>query len=191
MLGTFYRSESPGAPPFVEPGSEVGPETIVCIIEVMKMMNSIPAGVSGVVTEVVAENARAGRVRGAAVPGATRMKRVFIANRGEIALRIVRACRELGLECVVGSSDVDRDGLAARSADRAVVIGPGPAGQSYLRDDVIVQAALGTGCDAIHPGYGFLSGEPAPRGTRCRARADFCGAAGPSDRARGRQAAGA
>jgi acetyl-CoA carboxylase biotin carboxylase subunit len=88
------------------------------------------------------------------------MKRVFVANRGEIALRIVRACRELGLESVVGCSDVDRDGLAARSADRAVVIGPGPASQSYLRDDVVVQAALGTGCDAIHPGYGFLAENP-------------------------------
>jgi acetyl-CoA carboxylase, biotin carboxylase subunit len=88
------------------------------------------------------------------------MKRVFVANRGEIALRIVRACRELGLESVVGCSDVDRDGLAARSADRSVVIGPGPASQSYLRDDVVVQAALGTGCDAIHPGYGFLAENP-------------------------------
>jgi acetyl-CoA carboxylase, biotin carboxylase subunit len=83
------------------------------------------------------------------------MKRVFIANRGEIAVRIVRACRELGLECVVGASDVDRDGLAARMADRVVVIGPGPAAQSYLRDDVVVQAALGTHCDAIHPGTAF------------------------------------
>jgi acetyl-CoA carboxylase biotin carboxylase subunit len=88
------------------------------------------------------------------------MKRVFIANRGEIALRIVRACRKLGLECVVGCSEADRGGLAARSADRAVCIGPGPAGQSYLRDDLIVQAALGTGCDAIHPGYGFLAESP-------------------------------
>jgi acetyl-CoA carboxylase, biotin carboxylase subunit len=88
------------------------------------------------------------------------MKRVFVPNRGEIALRIVRACRELGLESVVGTSDVDREGLAARSADRAVVLGPGPAAQSYLRDDVVVQAALGTGCDAIHPGYGFLSESP-------------------------------
>jgi acetyl-CoA carboxylase, biotin carboxylase subunit len=88
------------------------------------------------------------------------MKRVFIPNRGEIALRIIRACRALGLETVVGCSDVDRDGLAARTADRAVVIGPGPAAQSYLRDDAIVQAALGTGCDAIHPGYGFLSESP-------------------------------
>jgi acetyl-CoA carboxylase biotin carboxylase subunit len=88
------------------------------------------------------------------------MNRVFVANRGEIAVRIVRACQELGLETVVGASDVDRDGLAARLADRVVVIGPGPATDSYLRDDIVVQAALGTGCDAIHPGYGFLSESP-------------------------------
>jgi acetyl-CoA carboxylase, biotin carboxylase subunit len=88
------------------------------------------------------------------------MNRVFIPNRGEIALRIVGACRELGLESVVGTSDADREGMAARAADRAVCIGPGPATDSYLRDDIIVQAALGTGCDAIHPGYGFLSESP-------------------------------
>jgi acetyl-CoA carboxylase biotin carboxylase subunit len=92
--------------------------------------------------------------------GGRAISRVLIANRGEIALRIVRACRELGLESVVCCSDVDRDGLAARSADRAVCIGPGPASQSYLREDLVVQAALGTGCDAIHPGYGFLSESP-------------------------------
>ena len=85
------------------------------------------------------------------------MRRVFIANRGEIALRIVRACRTLGLECVVGASDVDRDGEAARLADRVVVLGPGPARDSYLRADTVVAAALGTGCDALHPGYGFLA----------------------------------
>jgi acetyl-CoA carboxylase, biotin carboxylase subunit len=88
------------------------------------------------------------------------MKRVFIPNRGEIALRIVQACRKLEIETVVGCSDVDKDGLAARSADRAVVIGPGPAAQSYLRVDAIIQAALGTRCDAIHPGYGFLAENP-------------------------------
>jgi acetyl-CoA carboxylase biotin carboxylase subunit len=93
--------------------------------------------------------------------GAVALKRVFVPNRGEIALRIVRACHQLGLEVVVGASDVDRDGLAARSADRVVCIGPGPARESYLRDDLVVQAALGTGCDAIHPGYGFLSESPA------------------------------
>ena len=89
-----------------------------------------------------------------------RIKRVFVANRGEIALRIVNACEQLGLETVVGTSEADRDGLAARRADRAVCIGPAPAGESYLRDDLVVQAALGTECDAIHPGYGFLSESP-------------------------------
>jgi acetyl-CoA carboxylase biotin carboxylase subunit len=89
-----------------------------------------------------------------------RIKRVFVANRGEIALRIVTACQELGIETVVGASEVDMNGLAARRADRAVCIGPGPAAQSYLRDDLVVQAALGTKCDAIHPGYGFLSESP-------------------------------
>jgi len=88
------------------------------------------------------------------------MKRVFVANRGEIALRIVLACRGLGIESVVGFSEADRGGLAARTADRSVCIGPGHAADSYLRDDVIVQAALGTGCDAIHPGYGFLAESP-------------------------------
>jgi acetyl-CoA carboxylase, biotin carboxylase subunit len=89
-----------------------------------------------------------------------RIKRVFVANRGEIALRVVAACQQLGLETVVGTSEADRDGLAAREADRAVCIGPAPAAQSYLRDDLVVQAALGTRCDAIHPGYGFLSESP-------------------------------
>jgi acetyl-CoA carboxylase, biotin carboxylase subunit len=88
------------------------------------------------------------------------MKRVFIPNRGEIALRIVQACRKLEIETVVGCSDIDKDGLAARSADRAVVIGPGAAAKSYLRVDAIIQAALGTRCDAIHPGYGFLAENP-------------------------------
>jgi acetyl-CoA carboxylase biotin carboxylase subunit len=86
--------------------------------------------------------------------------RVFVANRGEIALRIVRACRKLGLECVVGASEIDVDGPAARIADRLVCIGPAPAEQSYLRHDAVVHAALGTGCDAIHPGYGFLAENP-------------------------------
>jgi acetyl-CoA carboxylase biotin carboxylase subunit len=88
------------------------------------------------------------------------MKRVFIPNRGEIAVRIVSACRALDLECVVGASEPDLDGMAARIADRVVCLGPGPASESYLRVDTVVQAALGTDCDAIHPGYGFLSESP-------------------------------
>jgi acetyl-CoA carboxylase biotin carboxylase subunit len=88
------------------------------------------------------------------------MRRVFIPNRGEIAVRIVGACRALGLECVVGASAADLDGMAAHLADRVVCIGPGPASESYLREDIVVQAALGTDCDVIHPGYGFLSESP-------------------------------
>ena len=85
------------------------------------------------------------------------LSRVFIANRGEIAVRIVRACRSLGLESVVGVSDADRVSLAAESADRAVVLGPAPARDSYLNANLLVHAAKATACDALHPGYGFLS----------------------------------
>src|SRR5207253_9477636 len=83
--------------------------------------------------------------------------RVLIANRGEIALRILRACRTLGVEAVVAYSEADRDSLPVQLADEAVCIGPGPAAQSYLRRPAIVTAAQLTGCDAIHPGYGFLA----------------------------------
>jgi acetyl-CoA carboxylase biotin carboxylase subunit len=85
------------------------------------------------------------------------IRRVLIANRGEIALRIMRTCRRLGLETVLAVSEADRDSLPARRADRVICIGPAPATHSYLRPDTIMQAALGTSADAIHPGYGFLS----------------------------------
>ncbi len=85
------------------------------------------------------------------------LSRVFVANRGEIACRIVNACRALGLETVVGVSDADRDSLGAELADRAVVLGPAPARASYLDARLIVHAAKATGCDALHPGYGFLA----------------------------------
>jgi acetyl-CoA carboxylase, biotin carboxylase subunit len=85
------------------------------------------------------------------------IRRLFVANRGEIALRIVRAAKGLAIETVVGVSDADRDSAAARLADRSVVIGPSAAAKSYLDAPLIVQAAKSTGCDALHPGYGFLS----------------------------------
>jgi acetyl-CoA carboxylase, biotin carboxylase subunit len=88
------------------------------------------------------------------------IKRILIANRGEIAMRIIRSCKALGIETVLAASEADRGSLAAKLADRALTIGPAPSTQSYLRVDTIVQAALGTGCDAIHPGYGFLSERP-------------------------------
>lgn len=85
------------------------------------------------------------------------IRRLLIANRGEVAVRVVRACRELGIEAVVTYSEADVHSLAVRMADRAVCIGPAPARQSYLHVDNIIAAASLTDCDAIHPGVGFLS----------------------------------
>jgi len=85
------------------------------------------------------------------------IRRIFVANRGEIAVRILRTCRTLGIETVLGVSEADRESLGARMADRVLCLGPAQPAQSYLRVDTVVQAALGSECDAIHPGYGFLS----------------------------------
>ena len=83
--------------------------------------------------------------------------RILIANRGEIAVRIVRTCRDLGVETVAVFSDADRDAAHVAMSDAAVRIGPAPASESYLRGDAIIEAALDSGAQAIHPGYGFLS----------------------------------
>ena len=85
------------------------------------------------------------------------IRRILIANRGEIAVRIIRTAQALGLETVLAVSEADRESLGARMADRALCIGPARPNDSYLRVETIVQAALGSGCDAIHPGYGFLA----------------------------------
>ncbi len=84
-------------------------------------------------------------------------KKVLIANRGEIALRVIRACRELGIRSVAVHSTVDADSLHVRFADEKVCIGPPPAKQSYLNVPALISAAEVTGADAVHPGYGFLS----------------------------------
>ncbi|WP_408587111.1 acetyl/propionyl/methylcrotonyl-CoA carboxylase subunit alpha [Novosphingobium sp.] len=88
------------------------------------------------------------------------LTRVFVANRGEIALRVIRAAQKLGIETVLGVSEADRDSAAARAATRVVVLGPGPAAKSYLDAELVVHAARETGCDGLHPGYGFLSERP-------------------------------
>jgi acetyl-CoA carboxylase biotin carboxylase subunit len=85
------------------------------------------------------------------------IRRVLIANRGEIAVRIIRACRDLGIETVLAASAADRASMAARMADRTICIGPESAVESYLRADLLVATAVETGCDALHPGYGFLA----------------------------------
>ncbi|MFJ8667785.1 acetyl/propionyl/methylcrotonyl-CoA carboxylase subunit alpha [Streptomyces sp. NPDC093600] len=89
------------------------------------------------------------------------LKRVLIANRGEIARRIARTCRRLDVEYVAVHSDADRSAAHLEGAFEQVRLGPGPATDSYLRIDGLIDAALRTGCDAVHPGYGFLSESPA------------------------------
>ena len=93
-------------------------------------------------------------------------QRVLIANRGEIAVRIMRACREMGIDTVTVYSTADADAIHVQLADQSVCIGPAKAADSYLNVDALLTVALDTGCDAIHPGYGFLS-ENAEFAQRC------------------------
>jgi acetyl-CoA carboxylase biotin carboxylase subunit len=94
--------------------------------------------------------------------------KILIANRGEIAVRILRACRDLGIPAVVAFSEADRDTLAVKLADEAICIGPAEARRSYLNQPAVISAAMITGCDAVHPGYGFLS-EDATFAEACQA----------------------
>ncbi len=103
-------------------------------------------------------------------PARPPFRRVLVANRGEIALRIIRACHAVGAEAVAVYSDADATARHVRAADAAVNIGPSPASESYLRVDAIVDAARQSGAEAVHPGYGFLSEQPA--------LAEACSAAG-------------
>ena len=91
------------------------------------------------------------------MPAARPLTKVLVANRGEIALRVMRTCREMGIRTVAVYSDADRNALHVRAAYEAVRLGPAPVRESYLRGETLIAAAKATGADAIHPGYGFLS----------------------------------
>ena len=117
------------------------------------------------------------------------LKRVLIANRGEIALRVLRACRELEIETVAAYSEADAEALHVQLATESVCIGPARAADSYLNQDALLTAALATGCDGIHPGYGFLS-ENADFSAACaKAGLTFIGPSGEAIRKAGSKSA--
>jgi acetyl-CoA carboxylase biotin carboxylase subunit len=135
----------------------------ILIIEAMKTMNQIPAPRSGTVTHSV-EDGQPGRIWRTAHhhrlgTSASCSPRVLIANRGEIALRVLRACKELGIQTVAVHSTADADAMHVRLADESVCIGPPPSRDSYLNIHEIVAACEITGADAVHPGLRFPVGE--------------------------------
>src|SRR5262249_35451059 len=104
---------------------------------------------------------RSGNRRGTDGPEPPVIRRLLVANRGEIAVRVMHACRELGIETAAVYSDADAGAPNALAADRAIRIGPAPALESYLSIPRVIEAARSAEADAIHPGYGFLSENPA------------------------------
>ena len=187
MVGVFYRQSEPGTPPFVDVGDVVTPGQTLCLLEAMKLFNELKADADRPRHRDPRRERQAGRVRAAAVRARAdrsaahplMFSRVLVANRGEIAVRVIRAIHELGAEAVAVYSTADRDALHVRLADRAVCIGPPSAAESYLRVANVIAAAETTGCEAVHPGLRLPLREPGlragvrgqrPRLRRARAR---------------------
>ena len=153
-------------------GDRVKSGQVLCIIEAMKLMNEIESDIDGEVMRIFVENGQpveygeplfgihpCGRSRRAemGLAPSEMFGKILIANRGEIALRILAACKELGVRTVAVYSEADRNSLHVRFADEAVCIGPPRSSESYLNIPQVISAAEITNVDAIHPGYGFLS----------------------------------
>jgi acetyl-CoA carboxylase biotin carboxylase subunit len=156
IVGTFYRSPNPDADPYVKKGDEVKVGQVLCIVEAMKLMNEIESDQAGVIEEIYTKNAQPVEF-GEPLFLIRMFKKILVANRGEIALRVIHACRELGIKTVAVHSTADADSLHVAYADEAVCIGPPPSAESYLNVTSIISAAEITGADAVHPGYGFLA----------------------------------
>ena len=168
IVGTFYEAPSPGTPPFVKVGDTVKDGQVLCIIEAMKLMNEIEAEVSGVIAKmfVIQRQSRWNMAcRCSASESVTpsssnyisMFKKILIANRGEIALRVICACKELGIKAVAIYSEADRNSLHVSFADEAICIGPPRPSESYLNIPAVISAAEIANVEAIHPGYGLLS----------------------------------
>ena len=169
IVGTFYRCPEPGAAAFVEVGERVKKDQVLCIIEAMKLMNEITSETKAKSSTPTSRTESRSRTASGFLPSRPRdqplsvffdhtmFKKILIANRGEIALRIICACRELGIRTVAVYSEADENSLHVRFADEDVCIGPARSSDSYLSVPAVLSAAEITGADAIHPGYGFLS----------------------------------
>ena len=136
---------------------------MLCIIEAMKLMNEIEADATGEIVKIFVSNGarwstacRCSAFARAKTPPSM-FKKILIANRGEIALRVICACKELGIKAVAIYSEADRNSLHVRFADEAICIGPPRLSDSYLNVPAVISAAEIANVDAIHPGYGLLS----------------------------------